>query len=141
MPNSYIMVDIVIDSIDFTKNPPTASYSGSSTPGGSNSNNPVVATDGTINLNNVNKGNVPSRALISFTFGPALTNVVFTDVELKDASGGPAGSELAKAVTGGQVVVLDLDTDGASYKYCILVSNQGMASQRLDPTLVNRGRT
>jgi len=139
MPNSnYIMVDVVIDSIDYTKTPAKASYSGWSTPGGANPNSPVVNSDGVINLNNVNKGNVSVRALISFTLNPNITSTVFRSVSLTNASNGPAGPELASAVTPGQIVILDLDTDGATYNYCIQVSNQGMAPQPLDPRIVNR---
>jgi hypothetical protein len=138
MPNNrYIMVDIVIESIDFSKNPAEATYSGSSTPGGSNPNNPVVTSKGEINLNNVNKGNSSPIAVISFTLNPS-TRSGFKGVTLTNASGGKAGDELAGAVTRDEIVILDLDTDGKAYNYCIWVSEEGMPEVSLDPRIVNR---
>ncbi len=144
MGKAIILVEVTVK-LDFQNGttPILKTYSGSSSPGGSN----VVQSDGSIDLTKVNKGSDDSQiAVISFVLdsvnNPTKTPCWFAGIAFTDSSRKPySGSELTAAVTSNQIVILDLDLDGSTYGYCLTVYYGNISSPStlaLDPPLVNR---
>jgi hypothetical protein len=144
MGKSIILVEITV-TLDFQNGttPKLDGYSGSSTPGGRN----VVTSSGGIDLTQVNKSADDSViTVISFKLAdknnPSKIGAWFVGVQMMDNLGGPySGPELKSATLSNQAAILDLDSDGQTYQYCLTIAYGNPASPSvlsLDPPIVNR---
>ncbi|MFN2099037.1 hypothetical protein [Altererythrobacter sp. MF3-039] len=161
MTDMTVTVNVAVSgNYDFSdpENPPTinASYSGSSTPP-PNGNQKVVQTNGNVNLTALNKssGTYSNRTDIEFTLSgevldqngdshsplyPAVLNDAVTVVPVGTAprrgAGVPAGWQTSSSASTA-VTVIDPDTDGQNYSYCLYVVLDGVTCP-VDPSIMNR---